>query len=371
VTSAIATGLDAILPASTAVAAWIAWPPAEYMVQTAGWFAAIPFASANINQVASTETAIPWYLALFAFTPWLAKRPVPEEPVDHFSLPLQRLAPALGLATLAGLAAILAWHALAHDHEGRVSVTVLDVGQGEAILVEDAVGHRVLVDGGPNSQGIREALSRHLPFDDRRIDVVVLTHPQADHLGGLLEVLDSYNVSIVLDSSASVDSDLRDAWAESLTGSVPTVSAARRGQRIELAGGTLDIVAPAHDPAYKTLDLNDHSTILRLSVGEISFLLTGDLGNDGEHLLMRSGEDVRADVLKVGHHGSRFSSSAEFLSRVDPSVSLISVGMDNPYGHPSQEVLGRLDESLLYRTDESGDITVSTDGTRLWVDTER
>jgi len=371
VTSAIAAGLVAILPASTTVAAWIAWPPAEYMVQAAGWFAAIPFASANIAQVASTETAIPWYMALFAFTVWLSKRRLPEEPVDHFSLPMQRLAPAVGLATLAALAAILAWHTLAHDHQGRVSVTVLDVGQGEAILVEDAVGHRVLVDGGPNSQGIREALSHHLPFDDRRIDMVVLTHPQADHLGGLLEVLDSYNVSIVLDTSASVDSDLRDAWAESLTGSVPTVSAARRGQRIELAGGTLDIVAPAHDPAYKTLDLNDHSTILRLSVGEISFLLTGDLGNDGERLLMRSGEDIHADVLKVGHHGSRLSSSAEFLSRVDPSVSLISVGMDSPYGHPSQEVLGRLDESLLYRTDESGDITMSTDGTHLWVDTER
>ena len=105
--------------------------------------------------------------------------------------------------------------------------------------------------------------------------------------------------------------------------------------------------------------------------GDVSYLLAGDLGDEGEAAIIRSGADLEATVLKVGHHGSRFSTTSEFLARVDPEVSLISVGESNRFGHPTDETLARLSGDAIYRTDENGDITVSTDGQNIWVQTVR
>jgi competence protein ComEC len=136
---------------------------------------------------------------------------------------------------------------------------------------------------------------------------------------------------------------------------------------IAMDGAHLHVIHASRDAS----NLNDQSVVLRLVAGESSFLLTGDLGDEGERELLRTGAVVDADVLKIGHHGSRFSSSPEFLARVDSGVNLISAGANNPYGHPALELLDRIDDSLVFRTDQNGDITISTDGDRLWVQTQR
>jgi competence protein ComEC len=268
------------------------------------------------------------------------------------------------------LAAALVWLVALTPPDRRLSVTVMDVGQGEAILIEDPEGHRILVDGGPSPSAIEAALGRRLPFYDRRIDLIVLTHPQADHLGGLPAVMDRYKVGAVMAPATSVDSELYRVWQAALAESSAQHIEARRGQHIRLAGGgLLTVLAPGPWPAPEMI--NDSSVVIRLDYGDASFLLTADMGQEGEERLLKAGTDLHASVLKVGHHGSRTSTSAAFVRRVQPEVGIISVGEDNPFGHPAPEVLQRLAGKLVLRTDVNGDITVSTDGRKLWVNSQR
>jgi competence protein ComEC len=254
-----------------------------------------------------------------------------------------------------------------------LTVTFLDVGQGDAILIEGPDGHRVLVDGGPGGQPISEALARNLPFDDRRIDLVVPTHPDADHISGLFEVLDRYDVRAVLNTPLPCASTLCDAWTGALAASGATVLTADRGQVIDLGGGAvLRVLAPdVNDVLLPITATNTGSTVIRLEMGDASFLLTGDLDASGEAALIRSGAVLQATVLKVGHHGSTTATTPEFVARVQPAIDVISVGAGNPFNHPRSAVLDRLTGDAVFRTDQNGDIRISTDGSRLWIQTDR
>jgi len=207
-------------------------------------------------------------------------------------------------------------------------------------------------------------------FATRRIDLVVLTHPQADHLSGLLTVLDRYRVGAVLDNPKPGGTVLYNEWEVALHDSGVPVTTADRGQSIDLGDGALlQVLAPDQgDPLLAAEQLNTASTVLRLSMGDTSFLLTGDLDKAGEDALIRSGTDLQATVLKVGHHGSNTSSSPEFLARVQPSIDVIEVGASNHFGHPTQAVLDRLSGDMVLRTDQGGDVRVTTDGSRMWVE---
>jgi competence protein ComEC len=280
--------------------------------------------------------------------------------------PGRTLIPISGLALLLAMASALLWLGITMPQPGRLAVTFLDVGQGDAVLIEGPDGHRILVDGGPSEDAITSALGRTLPFYDRRIDLVVLTHPQADHLGGLPVVLARYDVGSVLASPVKAESAAYRAWSDSLLeDSVPyTVAAA--GQMIEMGNEALLYVLSAPE---EESDPNEGSVVIKLTMGRASFLLTGDIGSAREAGLIRSGADLRATVLKVPHHGSDTSSSSEFVSAVDPVVDVISVGRGNRFGHPAPEVLERLDGDAVFRTDLHGDVTISTDGRRLWIQT--
>jgi competence protein ComEC len=279
------------------------------------------------------------------------------------------LLPAGGIALLIVAAGVFGWLLLSLPQSGRLSVTFLDVGQGDAILIQGPEGQRVLVDGGPGSQPITQALSRNLPFDSRRIDLVVMTQPQADHMSGLLTVLDRYRVGAVLDNPMPGGTALDNEWAAALRDSGVPVTTADRGQSINLGDGALlQVLAPDQgDPLLAAESVNTASTVLRLSMGDTSFLLTSDLDKAGEDALIRSGTDLQATVLKVGHHGSNTSSSPEFLARVQPSIDVIEVGASNHFGHPTQAMLDRLSGDLVLRTDQGGDVRVTTDGSRIWV----
>jgi competence protein ComEC len=273
---------------------------------------------------------------------------------------------------LAVAAAIAWWSAFdaLQGAGGRLSVSVLDVGQGDAVLIETPDGRHVLVDGGPDGRRTAAELSEALPFWERAIELVVLTHGQEDHVGGLVEVLERYEVRQVIAPPLASESAGYRAWREEVERQHIPAHTARAGEVIDLGGGaTLRVLGPSAE-TLASGDANDASLVLRLTYGTVSFLLTGDIEIEGEEALLRSGAEVTAQVLKVAHHGSATSSSAAFLRAVRPALSVVSVGEGNPYGHPAPSVLERLDETLLLRTDEHGTVRLSTDGRRLWVDVE-
>ena len=368
-TSGLVALAGLVSPAAADILAWVAWPPATYMVSTIQLFASLPAASIRLDGVA-TPHAVVYYALLGAATFWL-RRPLvrlPELPTPP--LPARRGLSIAGLTLVLALSSLLVWLAASAPSD-RLSVTVLDVGQGDAILVETPSGNRVLVDGGPGEAVLQAALGRHLPFYDRRIALVALTHPQADHAGGLPAVLDQYDVGAILDSSAESESAAGDHWREVLAASGMPVIEAARGMAFDIGdGATITIISPSLRSPDHSATLNDSSIVLRLTYGNFSMLLTGDIGDKGEYAVERLGTGLRSTVLKVAHHGSISSTSADFLSLVDPSVAVISVGKDNRFGHPAPEVLERLDDQAVYRTDQSGDVTVSTDGHNVWVSTQ-
>lgn len=370
--TAAVTAVAGLLPGTAAYTVWLSWPPAAYMAGVVRLFANIPFASIELRGVV-VEHAIAYYAVLAAGVWMLARRPLSRpEPAPLAPLAARPLLPAWSLAGLLALSSALLWLAATSPQNGPLTVAFLDVGQGDAILIQGPQGQRVLVDGGPSGEAIAAALGRHLPFHDRRIDLIALTHPQSDHLAGLLTVIDRYKVGGVLAGPAAGDSALQDVWSEALEeAGVPLVSA-ERGQRIDLRGGaTLSVLGPPAEMTAGIDSTNEASLVLRLVLGEVVFLLTGDIGDEGETALIRTGADLRAHVLKVAHHGSRNSTSEAFLRRVDPRIGVISAGRDNQFGHPAPELLRRLRGSIVLRTDESGDVTVSTDGQRIWVRTQR
>jgi competence protein ComEC len=371
-TSGIATAIGAIPGVDAHFMVWFAWPPAAYMTHVIAVFAAIPGATIGIGWV-DTGVAIVYYALLFAGVWWLRRTPKVqiERPAPRpFDWPA--LQPALVSSLLLVLATTLLWLAITAPAEGRLSITFLDVGQGDAALIEGPEGHRILVDGGPSGPALKRALDRHLPFYDRRIDLVVLTHPQADHVGGLPAVIDGYDVGGVITTGIATDTEAYTAWETALGRAQPAQITARRGQWIDLGDGAkLTVIGPTSATKPDGDDPNDTSIVLRLTQGEFSFLLTGDITEDAEAALITAGTNLNADVLKVAHHGSRTSTSDAFLARTAPYVDVISVGASNPFGHPTDEVLHRLDGDLVLRTDLHGDITVSTDGERLWVSTQR
>ncbi len=249
---------------------------------------------------------------------------------------------------------------------GAVTVTFLDVGQGDAALIETA-DRTVLIDGGPDGSVIA-GLGAALPPWDRTIDLMVLTHPQADHFGGLIDVIDRYRVgSLITTGVPNTTAEYR-AFRTTIEEHVVPERTVVAGTTIVLTDSVnLELLYPEPSDLGAD-DLNDTSIVARLDTGNIEFLFTGDLGSAGESALIERGLLLESEVLKVGHHGSRFSSTEPFLEMVDPQIATISVGGGNSYGHPHRAAVRRLERAgaLVLRTDIEGDITIATDGQRVW-----
>jgi len=268
------------------------------------------------------------------------------------------------ILVLALVVAVIWWALASASTSSEMTVTFLDVGQGDATLIESPSGVQVLIDGGKNRAVIRE-LSREMPLFDRSLDVVIATHPDADHIGGLVDVLARYQVALVGQSSVE-DSEGPDAvaFAQSVVGKKAKVVTLERGHVIDLGDGArLEILFP--DRGVPEIETNTGSVIARLVYGSTAFMLTGDSpAAIEEYLVQLDGEALEANVLKVGHHGSRTSSSLIFVGYVSPEYAVISRGCDNSYGHPHEEVLAtfaRL-EILTLDTCEEGSITFVSDG---------
>ncbi|MCT1541669.1 MULTISPECIES: MBL fold metallo-hydrolase [Lysinibacillus] len=245
----------------------------------------------------------------------------------------------------------------------EMQVHFIDVGQGDSILIESPSGKTMLIDGGVKGAG-QQIVSYLKELGIDKLDIVVATHPDADHIGGLIPVLDNMTIEQFYDSgkvhtSQTFEEMLTRIDEKNIPYHVPKI-----GDDIEFDKNVNVKVLNANDQAT---DNNDASIVLKMTYGNVSFLLTGDAGVALEKEMLQY--DVKATVLKAGHHGSNTSSSEEFIQAVKPEVTILSYGEDNKYGHPHAEIVDRLQAigSKIYATADLGTITVSTDGVNYTV----
>lgn len=265
------------------------------------------------------------------------------------------------------LANIFVWgRVYAGRADNTLSVYFLDIGQGDAIFVESPSHGRLLIDGGKNRKVLSE-LGKILPFADKRIDIVLATHPDLDHIGGLPEVVSRYDVGLFIESGVTEENSVDTELENRLEIEKADKLIAERGMTIDFGDGVkFTILFPNQDVSW--WPTNDASIVAKLSYGEHDFILTGDATARTESILLNLGvESLNAEVLKAGHHGSRTSTTLEFAQAVSPEYAIISAGKDNSYNHPHQEVLDILDQvgAEILSTIEMGTIEFETDGRTL------
>lgn len=256
-------------------------------------------------------------------------------------------------------------YSAASQKDGLLKAYFFDVGQGDAIFIEAPNGNQILVDGGPDN-AVLQKLGETMPFYDKDIDLVVLTHSDADHVTGLIEVLDRYEVKNIVYSNIVRKSALYEAWQEAVAEEGTNVIDPVAGNTIDLGNGaTLSVLNPAELLGSKTMEkTNNESVVMMLKYGETEILLTGDIEARAERQIIMNNAALDADILKIAHHGSKTSTTEEFVYEVSPQIAIIQVGANNRYGHPTQEILSRLENFGIryYRTDIDGNIMVISDG---------
>lgn len=264
----------------------------------------------------------------------------------------------------------LVWMAVFQLPDKNLHLVFCDVGQGDAVLISHR-SHQILIDGGPNNQ-VLSCLGNNLPFWDRTIEMVVATHPDADHITGLIDVIKRYSVEQFVLNSAGKDSAVFHEFQRVIGAEGAGVYFPQEGDQVKLGALKMIVLWPLSQEKVLGAttvekEANETSIVILLSFGEFDVLLPGDISSQIEVQLDLG--DI--EVLKVAHHGSKFSTSEEFLEKVKPELAVVSVGK-NRFGHPTREVLERL-ETLgiaLLRTDQEGEVEVVSDG-RKWYSNSR
>lgn len=246
----------------------------------------------------------------------------------------------------------------------KLSMYFLPVGQGDSELIILPGGVKILIDGGPPDALVLKNLDRILSPRDRYLDIVALSHVQLDHFGGLIEVLKRYNVGVFLWNGIHGKTKAADELMETIRESKVLLVSLAKGDSVRYGGSDIKVLWPPPTGATK-VNLNETALVLELKSNGIHALYTGDIGAKTEAAIADF-VDGTIDVLKVGHHGSKFSSSVNFLEAVRPAVAAIGVGK-NSYGHPTAEALKRLSDvgARIFRTDRDGLIKLETDGGAL------
>ena len=251
------------------------------------------------------------------------------------------------------------------DQSSQLEIVFLDIGQGDSILIKTPYNQQILIDGGPDNDVVYE-LGKNLPFYDRDLDLVILTHPHADHVAGLVEVLKRYDVKKVLHTGVLHTSPDYLAFLETIRDKKINHEIIKGQQDIHFAPDLkLEILYPFNDlGGQKVENLNNSSIVTRIVYQNFKAIFTGDAEQEEENELINSGFNLQADILKAGHHGSNTASSDAFLKAVNPESVIIQCGLDNDFGHPHLRALKRFKTNNIevYRTDQQGQIGVVSNG---------
>lgn len=258
----------------------------------------------------------------------------------YIILYMRRSSKWLGVTLLIALVVTcIVWYAASReDRHGLLTVTFLNIGQGDAVFIDAPSGRQALIDGGPDTRVLRE-LARVMPWYDRSIDVIIGTHPDADHISGLVDVLARYRIGLTVQSSVLGSSAIWNTLQKRVSAEGAQTITAARGQVIQLGGGAyLEVLSP--DRPLPNAETNTACVVTRLVYGQTAFMLPCDAPSSIEQYLVKlDGKALRSDVLKAGHHGSKTSSAPLFVGYVDPRYVVYSRGCDNSYGHPNKETV--------------------------------
>ena len=279
----------------------------------------------------------------------------------------KRINQVIGLVTLLVLAnlILIIYFFPFSTQKGKLQVVFLDIGQGDAILIQTPNGKNILIDGGPDRTIIYK-LSSYIPQNRRRIDLMILTHPDVDHLTGLIEVLKYWDVKNVIYNGAEDDDPIYQQWQNLIRAKNIPIFAIRKEQIVRIEKDLyFDFFWPDKDMRGQYFDNdNFYSLVMKLNFKNNSILFMGDAEKDVEEELIGRNINLRADILKVAHHGSKNATSLKFLEKVRPVYAVVSVGKDNPFGHPSFRVISNLKRMgiNILRTDKIGDIIFRSNG---------
>ena len=354
-----------------------AWVALRLIVGIVDVAAAVPLASVSLEPPRGSLVGLGSIVVGGAVVTWWRRRPRPavrpatvsERPPERRSSRPLRIASGILIVTVTVAAAVIVSRS-----GGTARVSVLDVGQGDAILVEGSRGGRLLVDGGPDPDRLLVELDRRIPPWDRRIDVLILSHPHEDHVAGLALLLDRYDIGRVFEPGMRGPGPGYAAWMDRVgdANAHPRLSIAA-GDSLRVDDIDLRVLWPIRgqvpdEPPDSGTGINNVSVVLLGTVGARRFLLAGDVEEEIDPSLLAEGLPT-VDFLKVAHHGSRTATTEAFVSTVRPRVAVASAGAGNPYGHPARSTLDRLSAAgaRVYRTDEDGTVSVAFDATGMSV----
>ena len=376
---------------------WVPWFGLAWTVAVVRWTAGLPFAAVNVAAFGLPQLVLAyatiglarWYRDL-----WAGARAVvrlcagcrgtrsggdslavaaivlPPDLVPLYVWARALVSPVTLLAVT--VLAALVWVAGLSLPDDRLHVWFLDVGQGDGILIQTPSGRQVLIDGGSSAQTLLGQLGSVMPFWDRSLDLVILTHPDADHMAAQVEAAGRFTIDAAWETPASEANINSAAWRSAVESAGAQVQLQHAGGWADLGDGVaLWVLGPPAEGFTGDDADNENSLVAKLVYGDFSVLLTGDAGTTAEQVLVADGALLSSTVLKVAHHGSKYSTGEGLVAAVNPPLAVIQVGADNSYGHPNSETLQRLAARLILRTDQDGRIHVWSDGLEMWVEKEK
>ncbi|MCP4359787.1 MAG: DNA internalization-related competence protein ComEC/Rec2 [Chloroflexi bacterium] len=358
-----ATLVGMIAPSVGQLLAWVAWLPLTYTIGLVRMFAAVPYAAVPVE--VGWGFVVGLYF-LIGIVTWLAKQEQEQRTQILAALRQNGGWRVAFTGSLAGALLIFSWGNSQPD--GKLHITFMNVGQGDATFIQTPSGRQILVDGGFYPSVLNDQLGQQMPFWDKEIDLMVATHPDADHVSGLVGVFERYRVGqLITDGEGLGESPIYDAVLLAAEVQGTSVHRAMAGERIEIGDGVrLEVLHPGAELDQESR--NENSVSMRLVYGDFTFLFTGDAEEKAEEVMLANGRPLQSLVFKAGHHGSRSSSTMPFLEAVQPQIIVVSAGADNNFGHPHPEMLARAQDigATVLRTDELATIELTTDGQVMW-----